>query len=94
MIATLIGGALVTALYAGTVALWAMLPPMTALTGGINLIIPLIAIVAAAGVGAWVKWGDAIKDFMRSVWSKMLDKIGRGTQEALQVRRDLQRRLG
>ena len=62
VMATLIGGALVTALYAGTVALWAMLPPVTALTGGINLIIPLIARHAAAGmVGAWVKWGDAIK---------------------------------
>ena len=81
VIATLIGVTLLVALKAGALALWAMVPPVTALTGGINLIIPLIALLAAAGVGAWVKWGDSIKDFIRKVWVKLLDNIGAGLQK-------------
>ena len=80
-IATLIGATLVVALKAGALALWAMVPPVTALTGGINLIIPIIALLAAAGVAAWVKWGDSIKDFIRKVWVKLLDNIGAGLQK-------------
>ena len=85
VIATLIGVTLVVALKAGALALWAMVPPVTALTGGINLIIPLIALLAAAGVGAWVKWGDSIKDFIRKVWVKLLDNIGARASEDLRV---------
>ena len=33
------------------------------------------------GGGAWVKWGDSIKAFLRAVWAKMLDKIGWGLKK-------------
>ena len=77
-LATLIGVTLVGALAAAGVAIWAMVPAIAAMTGGLSLIIPIIAIVAAALVGAWVKWGDVIKDFLREIWAKMLNKIGAG----------------
>ena len=77
-IGTLVGVTLVFALKAAALALWAMVPPMSALTGGINLIIPAVALLAAGAAAAWIKWGGAIKDFLRKVWAKMLGKIGAG----------------
>ena len=80
-VVTVIGVGLVGALAAAAVAIWAMVPAITAMTGGLNLIIPIIAVVAAALVGAWVKWGAAIKDFLRKVWAKNLQQIGGGLKK-------------
>ena len=42
--------------------------------------IGIVVLALAAVAYAWVKWGDAIKDFLRAVWAKMLDKIGAGLE--------------
>ena len=70
-VVTLLGVGLVGGLAAAAVAVWAMVPAITAMTGGLNLIVPIIALVAAAGVGAWVKWGGQIKSFLSGTWEKM-----------------------
>ena len=74
----ILAGVVVTGLGLAAAALWALVPAVTAATGGINLLIPLIATVVGALVAGWVKFGDTIKDFLRKVWAGLLDKIGSG----------------
>lgn len=50
VLAALLAGAFVTALTAAGVAVWALVPAITAATGGLNLLIPLIAGIGAATV--------------------------------------------
>ena len=54
------------------------MPAVTAATGGINLLIPLIAAGVGALVAGWIRFGDTIKDFLRMVWSNLLEDIGKG----------------
>ena len=74
----ILAGVVVAGLGLAAAALWALVPAITAATGGINLIIPAIAIGVGALVTGWILFGDTIKDFLRKVWGKMLDKIGAG----------------
>ena len=77
----ILAGVVVAGLGLAAAALWALVPAITAATGGINLIIPAIAVGVGALVAGWVLFGDTIKDFLRKVWGKMLDKIGSGLQK-------------
>ena len=71
-VATLAGVTLVAGLAAlGVVIYTTVIPAVTLMTGGLNFLIPVIALIAAAGVGAWVAWGDEIKAFLRDTWEKM-----------------------
>ena len=71
-VATLAGVTLVAGLAAlGVVIYTTVIPAVTLMTGGLNLLIPVIALIAAAGVGAWVAWGDEIKAFLRGTWGKL-----------------------
>ena len=74
----ILAGVVVAGLGLAAAALWALVPAVTAATGGINLLIPLIAVGVGALVAGWVLFGDTIKEFLRAVWSKMLSKIGAG----------------
>ena len=74
----ILAGVVVAGLGLAAAALWALVPAITAATGGLNLIIPLIAVAVGALVAGWILFGDTIKDFLRKVWAKMLDKIGAG----------------
>ena len=74
----ILAGVVVTGLGLVIAALWALVPAITAATGGINLLIPLIAAGVGALVAGWILFGDTIKDFLRGVWKKMLSKIGAG----------------
>ena len=71
----ILAGVVVTGLGLAAAALWALVPAVTAATGGINLIIPLIAAGVGALVAGWILFGDTIKDFLRKVWGKFLEKI-------------------
>ena len=71
----ILAGVVVTGLGLAAAALWALVPAVTAATGGINLIIPLIAAGVGALIAGWIKFGDTIKDFLRNVWGKFLEKI-------------------
>ena len=79
-VATVLAVALGGALYAlGTVIYATVIPAL----GTMNIAmsanpIGLVVLALAAVAFAWVKWGDKIKDFLRAVWAKMLDKIGSG----------------
>ena len=61
----ILAGVVVIGLGLAVAAIWAMVPAIAAATGGISLIIPLIAIVAGALVAGWLKFSDTIKDFLR-----------------------------
>ena len=74
----ILAGVVVTGLGLAAAALWALVPAVTAATGGINLLIPAIAAGVGALVAGWILFGDTIKDFLRKMWGKMLDKIGKG----------------
>ena len=76
---SILAGVVVTGLGLAAAALWAMVPAITAATGGINLIIPLIAL----GVGALVAGMDCCLATPSRIscarcGTKMLDKIGAG----------------
>ena len=77
----ILAGVVVTGLGLAAAALWALVPAITAATGGLNLIIPLIAVGVGALVAGWILFGDTIKDFLRAVWAKMLKNIGAGLKK-------------
>ena len=66
-LAALLAGAFVAALAAAGVAIWALVPAITAATGGLNLVIPLIAGVVAAGVTLAATGSDSYGDYADSV---------------------------
>ena len=74
----ILAGVVVTGLGLAAAALYALVPAITAATGGLNLIIPLIAAGVGALVAGWILFGDTIKDFLRKIWGKMLKRIGAG----------------
>ena len=76
----ILAGVVVTGLGLAAAALWALVPAITAATGGINLLIPAIAAGVGALVAGWILFGDTIKDFLRGIWAKMLNKIGAGLE--------------
>ena len=65
-------GVLVGGIAMATAALWTFVPAMTAATGGLNIIIPLV--VGGITV-AWIKWGDEIKWFLSTIWNAFVDAI-------------------
>ena len=67
----ILAGVVVTGLGLAAAAIWALVPAITAATGGINLIIPAIAVGVGALVAAWILFGDTITDFLRKVWRKV-----------------------
>ena len=76
--AAILAGVVVTGIGLVTAALWALVPAITAATGGINLLIPLIAVGVGALVAGFILFGDTIKNFLRAIWNKFLDNIGTG----------------
>ena len=77
----ILAGVVVTGLGLAGAALWALVPAVTAATGGINLLIPLIAVGVGALVTGWILFGDTVKDFLRRVWGKLMDLIGAGLRK-------------
>ena len=67
-----LAGVVVTGLGLTAAAVWALLPAITAVTGGVNLIIPALTLLAGVAVGAWVQWGDEIKGFLSGVWNSFV----------------------
>ena len=57
-----------------TAAQWLWNAAFTVGTGGLNLIIPAIAALAAA----WWVWRDAINDFLQGAWGKFISGIQTG----------------
>ena len=74
----ILAGVVVTGLGLAAAALWAMVPAIAGATGGISLLLPLIAVSVGALVAGWVLFGDTIKNFLRAIWNKFLDNIGIG----------------
>ena len=71
-VAGVISGVLVGGIALATGALWAFVPALTAATGGLNIILPL---VAGGLVAAWVTWGAEIRWFLASAWNKFVDAL-------------------
>ena len=70
---TLASKALAIAIGVKTAALKLWAAALTIGTGGLNLVIPLIAGAAAA----FVLWGDEIKGFLGRIWNKFIDVVGK-----------------
>ncbi len=68
-IAGILAGVFVTGVGLAVAAMWTFVPAITAATGGISLIIPLVA----AAVAAYVTWKDQIDAFISGTWNVMID---------------------
>ena len=71
VLAGLLAGTVVAGIALVTSALWTMLPAITAATGGINLIIPVLVGVSTA----IVVWRKEIVTFLQGVWNKFVSAI-------------------
>ena len=72
MVAGILAGAFVAGVGLAVAAVWTFVPAITAATGGLNLVIPLIALV----VGGLVTWREEIGAFLSGAWAALKSAIG------------------
>ena len=71
MIAGILAGVFVAGVALAVAAIWTFVPAITAATGGLNLIIPIVAIVVAG----FVTWRKEIVAFLNGPWNWLKDSV-------------------
>ena len=71
-VAGILAGVFVAGVGLAVAAVWTFVPAITAATGGLNLIIPIIALV----VGGIVTWREEIGAFLGGAWAKLKRAVG------------------
>ena len=73
-VAGVMAGVFVTGVGLAAGALWTFVPAITAATGGLNLIIPLIGLAVAG----YITWKDEINAFVLSAWNPFVGALETG----------------